>query len=372
MTSNKTFHVEDAQAGRRLDQALSDLEDSLSRSRLKQLIEQGQVRVNGELVEQPKRKVVLGDSIALNIPEPDEALHLRAEDIPLDILYEDDDLLVLDKPAGMVVHPAAGNPSGTLVNALLHHCGDSLTGIGGVIRPGIVHRLDKDTSGLMVVAKTETALTHLQAQFAERSIERAYDAFVWGDPGAIGEIDANLGRSRTHRQKMAVLEDPHGKPALTRFGRLALFGLSATWIECRLATGRTHQIRVHLSHLGHGLIGDPLYGKATPARRRSFDETQNAVISNFARQALHARILGFEHPVSGEWLRFEQPCPKDMQELAAALSQTPWQEIEAVAASNQSKLAELRERAAAKAHDGGYDYDFDDDDDDWDWQGEQP
>ncbi len=372
MTSNKTFQIEESQAGRRLDQALSDLEDSLSRSRLKQLIEQRHVRVNAEVVDQPKRKVAMGDTIALHIPEPDEALHLRAEDIPLEILYEDDELLVVNKPAGMVVHPAAGNPSGTLVNALLHHCGQSLTGIGGVVRPGIVHRLDKDTSGLMVVAKTEAALTHLQKQFAERTIERAYDAFVWGDPGAIGEIDENLGRSRTHRQKMAVLEEPHGKPALTRFGRLALFGLSATWIECRLATGRTHQIRVHMSHLGHGLIGDPLYGKATPARRRSFDEAQNQIITGFKRQALHARILGFDHPSTGEWLRFEQDCPTDMQELAAALSQSPWEEIAAVAASNQAKLSDLRERAAAKAKGDAYDYDFDDDEDDWDWQGEQP
>ncbi len=367
MTSQKNFLVEEQQAGRRLDQALAELEASLSRSRLKQLIEQQHVQVNGEHVDQPKRKVALGDTISLTIPPPDEALHLLPEAIALDILYEDADLLVVNKPAGMVVHPAVGNPSGTLVNALLHHCGDSLTGIGGVVRPGIVHRLDKDTSGLMVVAKTETALTHLQAQFAARSIERAYDAFVWGDPGAHGQIDANIGRSRTHRQKMAVLEEHQGKPALTRFGRLALFGLSATWIECRLATGRTHQIRVHMAHLGHSLIGDPLYGKATPARRRTFDEVQNAVIANFARQALHARILGFEHPTSGDWLRFEQPCPEDMQALASALSQTPWQEVAQVAANNQAKLEQRREDARLRNQDLDFEYD---EDDDWDWQGE--
>ncbi len=369
MTSQKNFLVEEQQAGRRLDQALSDLETGLSRSRLKQLIEQQHVRVNGALVDQPKRKVALGDQIQLTIPEPDEALHLRPEAIALDVVYEDEALLVVNKPAGMVVHPAAGNPSGTLVNALLHHCGDSLTGIGGVVRPGIVHRLDKDTSGLMVVAKTEAALAHLQAQFADRSIERAYDAFVWGDPGAFGEIETNIGRSRTHRQKMAVLEEPHGKPALTRFGRLALFGLSATWIECRLATGRTHQIRVHMAHLGHSLIGDPLYGKATPARRRTFDEAQNQLIADFGRQALHARILGFEHPVSGEWMRFERDCPQDMRDLAALLAQSSWQEVAQVAANNQAKLAERRDQARTRNQDPYDDWD-EDEDDDWDWQGE--
>lgn len=344
---------------KRLDQALAQLVPDMSRSRLKQLIEQGQVQVAGQIVTQPKHKVAEGDTLNLEVPPPEESLHLLPEDIPLDIVFEDDDLIIINKAAGMVVHPAAGNPSGTLVNALLHHCGNSLKGIGGVVRPGIVHRLDKDTSGLMVVAKAEHILADLQEQFADRTIERAYDAFVWGQPQAKFEINENIGRSRTNRQKMAVLDEEHGKPALTRVSRLALFGLSASWVQCRLATGRTHQIRVHMSHVGHSLIGDPAYGRATPARRRSFTDAQNETIAGFDRQALHARILGFEHPATGEWLRFEQACPQDMQDLAVALSGLEWEEVEAIAHANQPDPDE--EQSAKTLTRRGY---FEDEEDD--------
>jgi 23S rRNA pseudouridine1911/1915/1917 synthase len=243
--------------------------------------------------------------------------------MPLAVRFEDPHLIVIDKPAGMVVHPAPGNPEGTLVNALLAHCGPSLAGIGGVRRPGIVHRLDKDTSGLLVAAKTDPVHRALSRDFAARRIERAYSAFVWGMPvPASGEIAGNIGRSPTNRKKMAVVAETRGKPAVTRYRVERRFGADGIWraalVECRLLTGRTHQIRVHLAHNGHPLIGDPVYGGRTGRAAAQLGPAGAAAVA-FPRQALHARLLGFHHPATGEWLTFESPLPADMAELESNL-----------------------------------------------------
>ncbi len=241
------------------------------------------------------------------------------EAIDLSILYEDRHLLVLDKPAGLVVHPAPGNPDGTLVNALIAHCGDSLTGIGGERRPGIVHRLDKDTSGIMVVAKTEPVHTALSAAFAARDIERQYRALCWGLPSpASGEVAGDIGRDPRDRKRMAVVTR-NGKQALTRYRTLQGFGLAAGLLAVNLATGRTHQIRVHLAHVGHPLIGDPVYLKRKPAAAQHLAEPARGVALDFPRQALHAEMLGFIHPATGENLRFETPPPEDFQQLTHAI-----------------------------------------------------
>jgi len=254
-----------------------------------------------------------GDALQLNIPEIEPADPI-AQDIPLDIVFEDDQLIVLNKPAGMVVHPAAGNPDGTLVNALLFHCGDALTGIGGVHRPGIVHRLDKDTSGLMVVAKTQAAHDGLMAQFADRRIARRYLALVAGLPKpSSGTIDAPIGRSRHDRKKMAVLVNS-GRAATTHYKTRAAFGLWASEVECQLETGRTHQIRVHMAHAGCPVIGDPVYGRVSRHMGKAPAQVK-AACSAFERQALHAYNLRFEHPVSGEELSFNADAPSDYAQL---------------------------------------------------------
>jgi 23S rRNA pseudouridine1911/1915/1917 synthase len=248
------------------------------------------------------------------LPDPAEPVPV-AQPMPLAIRFEDEHLIVIDKPAGLVVHPAPGNPEGTLVNALLAHCGESLAGIGGVRRPGIVHRLDKDTSGLLVVAKTELAHRALSRDFAGRRIERAYSAFVWGVPvPSAGEISGNIGRSPSNRKKMAVLPEGRGRSAVTRYRVERRYADHAALIECRLLTGRTHQIRVHLAHGGHPLIGDPVYGTRAGRAVARFG-APGAAISAFPRQALHARLLGFAHPAAGEKLRFESPLPADLAEL---------------------------------------------------------
>ena len=301
--------------GERLDRALQHHLPELSRSRLKQLILSGQVSNDGNVIRDPARKVKGGQTFVVILPEPDDATP-QPQAIPLDIRFEDAHLIVIDKPAGLVVHPAPGNPDGTLVNALIAHCSDSLAGIGGVRRPGIVHRLDKDTSGLMVVAKTEPAHQALSRDFAARRISRAYAAIVWGVPlPAEGEISGNIGRSMTNRKKMAVVGAARGKPAVTRYKVERAFRDRAALIECRLLTGRTHQIRVHLAERGHPLIGDPVYG-GRPARRFT---AENAVIARFPRQALHARHLGFSHPATGETLDFDSDLPADMKSLLPSL-----------------------------------------------------
>src|SRR5712691_2548337 len=293
--------------GVRLDRALQRQLPELSRTRLKQLILSGQIAGDGRLLRDPAQRASAGARVVVVLPAPDEPTP-AAQPIALDVRFEDEHLIVVDKPAGMVVHPAPGNPEGTLVNALLAHCGPSLAGIGGVRRPGIVHRLDKDTSGLLVAAKTEVAHRALSHDFTLRRVERAYSAIVCGVPTpATGEIVGNIGRSPVNRKKMAVVADPRGRSAVTRYRVERRFGAgigAAALIECRLLTGRTHQIRVHLAHIGHPLIGDPAYG-ARAGRRRAHAGAgpAGAAIAGFPRQALHARLLGFIHPATGERLR---------------------------------------------------------------------
>jgi 23S rRNA pseudouridine1911/1915/1917 synthase len=302
----------DAQ-GWRLDRALAASLPDLSRERIKALISAGQVSgPAGSLVRDPSAKALAG-GYEICVPAP-AAAHNEPQDIALDVVYEDKYLIVVDKPAGMVVHPAAGNFDGTLVNALLHHCAGRLSGIGGVARPGIVHRIDKDTSGLIVAAKTDIAHEGLSAQFARHSIDRRYQAVVAGVPNPpAGSVDAPLARSSANRQKMAIVAEGRGKRAVTHYRLLRAFG-DAALVECRLETGRTHQVRVHMASIGHSLLGDPVYGRNRPAHRELLKRL------DFKRQALHAAELGFVHPVSKENLSFKSAVPSDMQELLSALS----------------------------------------------------
>jgi 23S rRNA pseudouridine1911/1915/1917 synthase len=316
--------VAKAQAGRRLDRFLAETLPELSRSRLQQLIATGNVAREDVVAGDANTRVKPGDSYTVRLPPPLPATPM-AQDIPLTIVHEDDDLVVIDKPAGLVMHPAAGNPDGTLVNALIAHCGTSLSGLGGEIRPGIVHRLDKDTSGLVVAAKNERAMRSLAKQFAHHTVERAYNAVTWGAPRlAQGQIEGDIGRNPFDRKRMAVLRGG-GKPARTNYTVLERYGDSdrpfASLTECRLETGRTHQIRVHLAHLGHPLIGDPTYGRArnVPRAKTPVEEAAFAAVEHFPRQALHAWLLGFKHPTSQKQLRFESPWPADFAELVASL-----------------------------------------------------
>ncbi len=296
-------------AGWRLDRALAAAVPTLSRERLKALIRSGAL---SPLVRDPATKVRGGEEFRLAVPEPERA-HNEAQDIPLTIVFEDKHLLVIDKPAGLVVHPAAGNRDRTLVNALLHHCGAGLSGIGGVARPGIVHRIDKDTSGLLVVAKSDVAHEGLARQFAAHRIDRRYLAIVSGVPRtAGGTIDAPLARSTANRKKMAVVKNDRGKRAVTHWKRLTILR-DAALIECRLETGRTHQVRVHMASIGHPLVGDPFYGGSGKTHRKLLGEL------GFHRQALHAAALGFIHPVTKHRLSFDSGMPTDMQELFSAL-----------------------------------------------------
>jgi 23S rRNA pseudouridine1911/1915/1917 synthase len=301
-------------AGTRLDRFLADAIGTISRARVKQLIEEGRAARDGRILTQPADPVRAGGRYVLSVPAPAPA-RPEPQSIPLAILHEDDDLIVLDKPAGLVVHPAPGNADGTLVNALLAHCGDSLPGIGGERRPGIVHRLDRDTTGVMVAAKTEMALAALSAAFAARTIDRAYDALVWGVPAAAdGLIEGPIGRDPRDRKRMAIVAHG-GRPALTHYRVARGWGTGASLLRCRLATGRTHQIRVHLSSRGHPVVGDPVYLRRTPAAARTLPESARAALLDFPRQALHAARLGFTHPRTGALLAFETPVPPDMQAL---------------------------------------------------------
>jgi 23S rRNA pseudouridine1911/1915/1917 synthase len=323
----------------RLDKALTrDAPEaaSLSRTRLGRLLSEGAVRVNGAMVADPKAKVCEGDLIELSVPQAQDS-HIAPQDIPLDVVFEDDDLIVIDKPAGMVVHPAPGTPDGTLVNALLAHCGDSLSGVGGEKRPGVVHRIDKDTSGLLVVAKTDRAHHGLAAQFEKHTVERHYRAMVHGVPdagdprlrgvkgvsfesGNIMRITTQLARHKTDRQKQAVVFQG-GRHAVTRARIVESYGQppAVSLIECWLETGRTHQIRVHMAHAGHGLIGDPVYGGRRKLPARVLNEAATEALRAFPRQALHAATLGFVHPVSKGNLRFESLMPSDMANLMTLL-----------------------------------------------------
>ena len=312
------------QAGWRLDRFLTTALGDISRSRLQQLIESGAVSHSRKTIRDGNFRVKPGEAYTVDVPPPAPAVP-QGQDIPLHVVYEDKDLIVIEKPAGLVVHPAAGNPDGTLVNALIAHCGASLSGVGGVARPGIVHRLDKDTSGLLVAAKTQRAMGSLAKQFANHTIERAYHAVVWGAPRAgEGVVEGQIGRNPFDRKGMAVLRGG-GKEARTRYRLIEKFGDPdkpfASLIECRLETGRTHQIRVHLTHLGHPLIGDPSYGKSrqAPRPKTTAQEVAFAAATNFPRQALHAFILGFQHPTLHKTMRFESPWPADLAELISAL-----------------------------------------------------
>ena len=326
------FAVPAELGGERLDRAIAtqapDLGlPSLSRSRIKALIEQGLVTLaepgsapetglaeTAVTIDDASYRVKPGQRIGFIVPPAEDAVP-QGQAIPLDIVYEDDDLIVLNKPAGMVVHPAPGNPDHTLVNALIAHCGDSLSGIGGVKRPGIVHRIDKDTSGLMVAAKNDLAHQTLSAAFARHDIERSYQCVVWGMPQPReGRIEGNIGRNSQDRKKMAVVRSG-GKHAVTHYQVQRNLGDGAALVECRLETGRTHQIRVHLSTMGYPLIGDPLYGRATLARRSRLQPASRTAALAFPRQALHAASLGFRHPVSGENLRWEAALPADLVAL---------------------------------------------------------
>lgn len=303
----------EAAIGERFDRALADALPELSRARIQALLADGQVAIAGSAAT-PRASAKITAPIALRITlPPPEPLEAAAQALDLVIVHEDADLIVIDKPAGLVVHPAAGNPDGTLVNALLHHCAGQLSGIGGVERPGIVHRIDKDTSGLIVAAKSDRAHEGLSRQFADHSIDRAYLAIVAGRPlPPAGTVDAPLGRSDRDRKKMAVVAAGRGKRAVTHYATLEPLA-DAALVECRLETGRTHQVRVHMAHIGHPLLGDPLYARPRKAH------VQLLRSLSFARQALHAARLGFIHPVTGNSLAFSSELPDDMQELLSHL-----------------------------------------------------
>ncbi|WP_428375412.1 RluA family pseudouridine synthase [Lichenicoccus sp.] len=308
-----------AQAGQRTDRFLADAIGTASRSRVKALMQAGSVRRNGTVLRDAADPVRPGQCYSVEFP-PAVAARPQGEAIALSILHEDDSLIVLDKPPGLVVHPAPGNQAGTLVNALIGHCGDDLPGIGGERRPGIVHRLDKDTSGLMVVAKTEAALAALSADFAARRIERSYLGLCWGmlTPAA-GAIEGAIGRDPRDRKRMAVVARG-GKPALTHYRTLEILHGAVSLVACRLATGRTHQIRVHLSHQGHPLLGDPVYLRRVPGPARLLDDATRRAALDFPRQALHAQSLGFTHPATGAFIRFSSEPPADFHALKAQIT----------------------------------------------------
>ena len=320
-----SFRVESAEAGERLDAFLARRDERLSRSRYKALIKQGRVRLGGKPVADPNRRVVAGEMVEVSVPPPERAKP-EGELIPLSIVYEDADLIVIDKPAGLVVHPGAGNTRGTLVNALIAHCGESLSGIGGVRRPGIVHRLDRDTSGLLVVAKNDVAHKALAAQFADHGREgpliREYDALVWGVPHPhIGSVEAPLNRDPRSRVKQAIARS--GRRAVTHYRVRQSFAGAASLVTCRLETGRTHQIRVHMAHIGHPLVGDAVYGAGFFTKAERLPMELRAAVKAFHRQALHARLLRFRHPRTGEILRFETNWPADMAGLVERFRKLP-------------------------------------------------
>lgn len=312
-------------AGGRLDKWLADMLPETSRTRLRALIAQGSVTAAGAPMLDPAYQIKPGTAFTVHFPEPEDA-EPKAQRMDLDIVFEDESLVVVDKPAGLVVHPAPGNPDNTLVNALLAHCGESLQGIGGVRRPGIVHRIDKDTSGLLVVAKTEKAHAGLATLFAAHDIDRMYDAFVWGAPiPPKGKIAGAIGRNPHNRKKMAIVSRG-GKDAETIYTTAMAFGAVAAHVRCELTTGRTHQIRVHLTSRGHPLIGDATYGSGHTKKLRGLTSEGSAFIRAFPRQALHAATLGFTHPITGAQHRFECPLPKDLEMLRTVLARETNQE----------------------------------------------
>jgi 23S rRNA pseudouridine1911/1915/1917 synthase len=323
----KTFTVKASESdhGIRLDKLLATHLPEFSRARLQALLAEGHVTFNGKLFDDASHRVRLDEEYHVTVPPAVEA-EPQAQKIDLDIVYEDKDLLVINKSSKMVVHPGAGNHDGTLVNALLAHCGDQLSGIGGVKRPGIVHRLDKETSGLMVVAKNDAAHHGLSEQLSSRKLKRVYQAIVWGLPSpASGTIETQIGRSKVNRQKMAVLGmDSGGKEAITEYKIIENFGLIASLVECRLQTGRTHQIRVHMAHIGNWLVGDPVYKRPSIVKFMKTAKTEeglSAALRDFPRQALHAAALEFIHPIGKNKISLKAELPGDMQELLGRLRQ---------------------------------------------------
>jgi len=318
-----TVTMVEEQLGMRLDKAVASLFPDYSRTRLQGLIDSGECLLNGQICKTPSRKMEMGDVVILSLPPLVDA-DPQPENIPLEIVYEDDDLLVINKPVGMVVHPAVGHHTGTLVNALLYHCGDSLSGINGVKRPGIVHRLDKDTSGLMMVAKNDFAHHALSEQLQDRSLSRVYLALVLGVPFPHkGRVETMIGRHQSNRLKMAVHSNA-GRDASTNYMVQDIFRDTLSLVECRLETGRTHQIRVHMEHIGHPLIGDALYGAQTTKllsqlKRADYDDDVRDHIANFPHQALHAAEIMFIHPRTDEEMHFECDLPDDMAALLAVL-----------------------------------------------------
>ena len=328
MTDNIRCNVKDCEAGMRLDLFLASKEQIVSRSQAQRLLKSGNVLVNGISVSAPSRKVYSGQSIQLTIPE-NEHSNIFPEKGDLEILHEDSELLVINKPAGMVVHPSAGHSSGTLVNFLMHHC-DDLSGIGGILRPGIVHRLDKDTSGILVAAKTDLAHLQLSSQFKKHSVKRQYQAIVWGLPKKEhGIVKASISRHPLRRKEMTIVKssddreevNPRGKHAVTHWKVLKRFK-TATLMACRLETGRTHQIRVHLTSIGHPLIGDKQYGKSPLKYFSGLPVELIKTIKSFRRQALHAELLGFKHPSTEEWCEFKTNLPNDFKFLLDELQNT--------------------------------------------------
>jgi len=329
------YHVPLESGGQRLDKVLVALVGDVSRARLQTLIRDGCVRVDGAFVADPKHKVADGAEIVLRLPPPAPGVP-QPEPIPLDVVFEDDHVIVINKPAGLVVHPGAGHSGGTLVNALLAHCGDSLSGIGGVVRPGIVHRLDRDTTGLLVATKTDQAHRALSAQFsahgADGRMSRRYRALAWGKlPRPIGTIDAPLARSVANRLRITVTDPPRGRHAVTHYKVLNCYSSGAPYrgkpngdevsdLQLELETGRTHQIRVHLAHIRHPLLGDAVYGAGFKTRISALRSDAACAVGSLGRQALHAAHLGFEHPVTGAALVFDAPLPDDLTRVMTALS----------------------------------------------------
>ncbi len=322
----QVFDVDAAGAGERLDRflghAAAERRVALSRTRLKALIEAGEIRVDGAVARDPSMRLAEGARITFEAPQVRES-PLLGEDLPLDVVHEDEHLIVIDKPAGLVVHPAPGHADGTLVNALIRHCGASLSGVGGIRRPGIVHRLDKDTSGLLVVAKTDAAHRGLADLFADHgrsgSLEREYLALVWGHfDAAAGKVDAAIARHPRHRERMATSSGERGRRAVTHWRLVESLG-PASLIACRLETGRTHQIRVHMASSGHPLLGDSVYGAGFKTKAAQLTQSARSALTGLGRQALHAAVLGFEHPITGERLRFERAPPQGFINLINAM-----------------------------------------------------